>query len=92
MTERKPGTVGVCMDVMINGWFDNGSSTLRSHVSRHRMVPNEDSGIWTPQWDDYWQRNVEIFASPHVEMELAAATMKALTRYSEAMCLGDFLP
>lgn len=79
------------MDVMLQGWYDNGSTTLRSHVSQRRLVSTDAGEIWTPQSELYWQRNAEVFAGPHVEQELAAGMMKALTRYAEAMRLGDFM-
>lgn len=88
--ERKTAPVGVCMDVMLQGWYDNGSTTLRSHVSQRRLIQAEGSEIWTPVSELYWQRNAEIFASPTCEQELASGLIKALTRYSEAMGLGDF--
>lgn len=92
MTQKQTPVLGVLMDVMINGYFDNGSSTLRSHVSQHRLVWQDDRSLWVAQYDDYWSRDAEIFASDHVEQDLTCATMKALTRYCEAMRLGDFQP
>lgn len=86
--ESRPTTV--LMDVMLHGWFDNGSTTLRSHVSQHRLVRGGAKELWVPQTEVYWQRDAEVFAGPDVERTLAAGVVKALTRYCEAMKLGDF--